>query len=66
MSFRARRVLAAVVAATVGGVLGMGPTLSSAADMTEQQMADLAYLEERDSIFPDIDPGLWAKRPEAR
>jgi hypothetical protein len=40
MSFRARRVLAAVVAATVGGVLGMGPTLSSAADMTEQQMAD--------------------------
>ena len=33
--------------------------------ITEQQLADLAYLEERDSIFPDIDPGLWAKRAEA-
>jgi 1,4-alpha-glucan branching enzyme len=32
--------------------------------ITEQHLADLAYLEERDSVFPDIDPSLWQRRFE--
>jgi 1,4-alpha-glucan branching enzyme len=30
--------------------------------ITEEQMQQLAYLEERDSVFPDIDPSLWERR----
>ncbi len=34
--------------------------------ITEEQMAQLAYQEERDSVFPDIDPTLWQRRFEEK
>ncbi len=32
--------------------------------INEEQEKQLAYLEERDSVFPDIDPSLWQRRFE--
>jgi 1,4-alpha-glucan branching enzyme len=32
--------------------------------ISEEQTKQLAYLEDRDSVFPDVDPSLWTKRFE--
>ncbi|SEG66099.1 1,4-alpha-glucan branching enzyme [Bryocella elongata] len=35
--------------------------LAEGVDLTEAQLTRLAGIEERDSIFPEIDPGLWCR-----
>jgi 1,4-alpha-glucan branching enzyme len=32
--------------------------------ISEEQAKQLAYLEDRDSVFPDVDPSLWKRRFE--
>ena len=34
--------------------------------ITEEHMGQLTYQEERDSVFPDIDPSLWQRRFEEK